>query len=143
MSAVTQIIGKNENCEDNYEQLVYEVIRGSIKSEGTSYLLTKSGQCWINSLGIEPSELYKLIRRKMKGSFHTESRRLSNFGKPCVYKSDKPKNCEKCGSSALKPSSEEYGGIIDTFWVCDCGWEDAESTFAVETAIKNREAYAA
>ena len=143
MTSVTAMVGKNEGLEENYRKLALEVMRGAIKSDGAGYLLTEGGQLWADHLGLEPSKLFNLISRKMSGFARTKSYRLSEFSRPYVYKSDRPKNCGKCGSKDLKHSSEEYEGIRDTFWVCDCGWEDAESTFSAESAIINIEAHAA
>ena len=58
------------------------------------------------------------------------------MGTTTVVKINNPKMCGSCGSDQLKYTTEDYGGIRDTFWECSCGWEDIGATFSVRKNTK-------
>ena len=61
------------------------------------------------------------------------------MGTTTIIKINNPKICGSCGFDQLKYTTEDYGGIRDTFWECSCGWEDVGATFSAELNISKAE----
>ena len=103
----------------NFEDLALAVLGNGVKSEGVKYLLSRDGRFWTEVLEATPFTLKRLSKY-----FRSEAPKNDQV----VYRLQRPKACPNCDSKNISIGFEEDYQMRDSFWKCECGWEDARST---------------
>lgn len=108
----------------NFEELALTVLGHGVKAEGANYLLSRDGRMWSELLGVTDFSLKQLSEYFIYGSYGEDEMN---------YRIQRPKICPTCMSQKISLEFEEDDEIRDSYWKCQCGWEDARSTVYLQS----------
>lgn len=115
----------------NFKGLALSVLGEGVKAEGVNYLRSHDGRLWSDLL--EASGL----TFEMLSEYFTSERFSKRFeDDEVVYRLQRPKMCPNCRSTKISLEFEEDHEMSDSYWKCQCGWEDARATLYLKSQIK-------